>query len=107
MYLLFSFTVGGTERLVANICNQMENQNEEVHLYIINDLIDDNLLDTLNENIHVKLLRRKVGSKDKISPLFEVAKYIKKNKIEVVHCNSFNAPELLILSKIVNPNCKS
>ena len=104
--LLFSFTVGGTERLVANICNQMENQNEEVHLYIINDLIDDNLLDTLNENIHVKLLRRKVGSKDKISPLFEVAKYIKKNKIEVVHCNSFNAPELLILSKIVNPNCK-
>lgn len=106
MYLLFSFTVGGTERLVANICNQMENQNEEVHLYIINDLIDDNLLDTLNENIHVKLLRRKVGSKDKISSLFEVAKYIKKNKIEVVHCNSFNAPELLILSKIVNPNCK-
>ena len=106
MYLLFSFTVGGTERLVANICNQMENQNEEVHLYIINDLIDDNLLDTLNENIHVKLLRRKVGSKDKISPLFKVAKYIKKNKIEVVHCNSFNAPELLILSKIVNPNCK-
>ena len=69
-------------------------------------LIDDNLLNTLNENIHVKLLRRKVGSKDKISPLFEVAKYIKKNKIEVVHCNSFNAPELLILSKIVNPNCK-
>lgn len=106
MYLLFSFTVGGTERLVANICNQMENQNEEVHLYIINDLIDDNLLNTLNENIHVKLLRRKVGSKDKISPLFKVAKYIKKNKIEVVHCNSFNAPELLILSKIVNPNCK-
>ena len=33
-------------------------------------------------------------------------KYIKKNKIDVVHCNSFNAPELLILSKIVNHNCK-
>lgn len=106
MYLLFSFTVGGTERLVANICNQMEAQNEEVYLYIINDLIDANLLNTLNENIHVKLLRRKVGSKDKISPLFKVAKYIKKNKIDVVHCNSFNAPELLILSKIVNHNCK-
>lgn len=106
MYLLFSFTVGGTERLVANICNQMEAQNEDVHLYIINDLIDDNLLNTLNKNVHVKLLRRRVGAKDKISPLFKVAKYIKKNKIEVVHCNSFNAPELLILSKIVNPKCK-
>ena len=72
MYLLFSFTVGGTERLVANICNQMETKNEEVHLYIINDLIDDNLLNTLNKNIHVKLLKRKVGSKDKISPLFKI-----------------------------------
>lgn len=106
MYLLFSFTVGGTERLVANICNQMEAQNEEVYLYIINDLIDDNLLNTLNKNIQVKLLKRKIGSKDKISPLFKVSKYIKKNKIDVVHCNSFNAPELLILSKIVNHNCK-
>lgn len=106
MYLLFSFTVCGTERLVADICNQMDAQNEEVHLYIINDLIDDNLLNTLNKNIHVKLLKRKVGSKDKFSPLFEVAKYIKENRIEVVHCNSFNAPELLVLSKIINPKCK-
>ena len=46
MYFLFSFKVGGTERVVANISNQMEIQNEELHLYKINDLIDDNLLDS-------------------------------------------------------------
>lgn len=106
MYLLFSFTVGGTERLVANICNQMNVRNEEVHLFIINDLVDDNLLHTLDGDIHLRLLNRKVGSIDKISPLIRVAKYVKKNKIDIVHCNSFNAPELLILSKIVNPKCK-
>ena len=55
MYLLFSFTVGGTERLVANICNQMETKNEEVHLYIINDLIDDNLTNTKLNNMINKL----------------------------------------------------
>lgn len=106
MYLLFSFTVGGTERLVVNICNQMDVLKEEVHLYIVNNLIDDNLLNTLNKNIHVKLLMRKVGSKNLLFPLLEVAKYIKENEIEVVHCNSFNAPELLILSKIISPSCK-
>ena len=106
MYLLFSFTVGGTERLVANICNQMVSENEDVHLYIVNDLIDVNLLNTLNKNIHIKLLKRKTGSKDKITPLFKLAKYVKDNKIEIVHCNSFNAPELLLLSKLLNPQCK-
>lgn len=106
MYLLFSFTVGGTECLVTNICNQMSFNNQDVHLYIINDLIDENLLNSLDERIHIKLLRRKVGAKDKLSPLIKVAKYIKENKIEVVHCNSFNAPELLVLSKIINPKCK-
>lgn len=106
MYLLFSFTVGGTERLVANICNQMKANGEEVFLLIVNDLTDDKLLNTLDSKINVKLLKRKVGSKDKISPLVQVAKYINENKIDVVHCNSFNAPELLVLSKIINPRCK-
>lgn len=106
MYLLFSFTVGGTERLVANICNQMKANGEEVFLLIVNDLTDDKLLNTLDDKINVKLLKRKVGSKDKVSPLVQVAKYINENKIDVVHCNSFNAPELLILSKIINPKCK-
>lgn len=106
MYLLFSFTVGGTERLVANICNQMKANGEEVFLLIVNDLTDDKLLNTLDSKINVKLLKRKVGSKDKISPLVQVAKYINENKIDIVHCNSFNAPELLVLSKIINPRCK-
>ena len=106
MYLLFSFTVGGTERLVANICNQMILQNEEVYLYIVNDLVDQSILNTLDKKVHIKLFRRKVGSKDKISPIIEIAKYIKSNNIDVVHCNSFNSPELLILSKILNPKCK-
>ena len=106
MYLLFSFTVGGTERLVADICNQMVKQNQDVYLYIVNVLVDDELLSTLDETIHVILARRKVGSKNKISPLLDVAKAIMNYKIEVVHCNSFNAPELLLISKIINPNCK-
>lgn len=106
MYLLFSFTVGGTECLVANICNQMADRGEEVHLYVINDLVDDNLLNTIDSRVRIQLLRRKVGSKDKISPLFDVAKYIKSQRIDVVHCNSFDAPKLLVISKFINPSCK-
>lgn len=105
MYLLFSFTIGGTERLIVNICNEVIYR-ADVHLFIINDLIDDDLLNTLDSRIYIQLLKRKVGSSDKILPIIKIAKYIKKNKIDIVHCNSFNAPELLILSKIINPKCK-
>lgn len=106
MYLLFSYTVGGTERLVTNICNQMCLSDNDIYLYIVNDLIDENLVKTLDSKIHVEFLKRKVGSKDKITPLIKIARFIKQNNIDVVHCNSFNAPELLILSKIVNPKCR-
>lgn len=33
MYLLFSFTVGGAEKLVADLCNEMIVQNQDVYLY--------------------------------------------------------------------------
>lgn len=106
MYLLFSFTMGGTEKLVVNICNQMKQNGEDVHLFIVNDLLDESLLNKLDKRISIKLLRRKVGSKDKISPIIRVSKYVRENMIDIVHCNSFNAPELLILSKFINPKCK-
>lgn len=106
MYLLFSFTVGGTERLVTNICNQMCNTNNDIYLYIVNDLVDQSLLMSLDKRVHVELLGRTAGSKDRIRPLILISKFIKKNKIDVVHCNSFNAPELLVLSKVFNPKCR-
>ena len=94
MYLLFSFTVGGTERLVADICKEMILNNQEVFLYIVNDLYSGELLDSLDKRIHVELQNRPVGGEEKITTLLKIAKYVKQYRIDVVHCNSFNSPEL-------------
>ena len=106
MYLLFSFTVGGTERLVADICKEMILNNQEVFLYIVNDLYSGELLDSLDKRIHVELQNRPVGGEEKITTLLKIAKYVKQYRIDVVHCNSFNSPELLIISKLINSKCK-
>lgn len=106
MYLLFSFTVGGTERLVVDICNEMIQQNNEVHLYIINDCIDYLLIDSLNQNVKVELQRRKVGQKNLLETSFKIYRYIKKNKISIIHCNSINTPEVVILSKLLEPTLR-
>lgn len=97
MYLLFSFTVGGTEKLVSDMCNEMATRGNDVFLYIVNDYYSDQFLKTLNNNIHLELQNRKAGSGEKIHTIFHIAKYIKRNGIEVVHCNSLYSPELLIL----------
>lgn len=101
MFLLFSFTIGGTERLVVDLCNEMIVQNQDVYLYIVNDFFSENLLKELDDNVHVELQRRKIGGGEKVSTLVRIAKYIKRNNIEVVHCNSLNAPELLIFKQIM------
>lgn len=106
MYLLFSFTVGGTERLVANICNEMKKRGNDVYLYIVNDSVDDTLIHSLDEEVTAYLQRRKIGSGKLLSSSIKIAKYVCTNNIEVIHCNSFDSPELVFISKLLNPNLK-
>lgn len=97
LYLLYSFTTGGTERLVCDICNQMDKRGHDVHLYIVNDLYNQEMLNGLNSGISVFLQKRQTGGGEKLQTLWKIAKYMHDHKIDVVHCNSLDAPELLLL----------
>lgn len=104
--LLFSFTVGGTERLVTDVCNNLSQKGNDVHLFIVNNLVDNAMIDRLDSNIRIVKYGRSVGGNRKIKVLFDLVKYIRKWKIEVIHCNALNTPELLLFVKLINPNVK-
>ncbi len=106
MYLLFSFTIGGTERLITDICNTMCNKGNNVYLYIVNDLYDKSMLNLLDKKIHVEMQRRKISQGKKVKTLFKIARYIYMHKIDVVHCNALNTPEILLIAKLVKPSLK-
>ncbi len=106
MYLLFSFTTGGTERLVGDICNEMVRRDHEVHLYIVNDQYDESMLQSLDKRVHVRLQNRPVGGGDKLGTLMKIAGYIRSNGIQAVHCNSLDAPELLMLKGVMFPGVR-
>lgn len=106
LYLLFSFTVGGTERLIVDICNNMVTRDNEIHLYVVNDSIDNELLNSLDSRVNVFLQRREAGSGDILYTNYKIYSYIKKNNIDIIHCNSLDTPELLFLSKLFNNNVK-
>lgn len=106
LYLLFSFTTGGTERLVADICNEMVKRDQNVHLYIVNDLYSQGMLDALSPRVQVCLQKRPAGGGGKLQTLWSVAKYMRKHKIRAVHCNSLDAPQLLLLKPFLAPRTK-
>ena len=99
MYLVYSFTTGGTERLLVDICNEMSKKND-VFLYIVNNYYSYEMLKQINENVTIETENRKVGSKNILKTMNNISRLIKKNKIDIVHCNSLNSPELLFISKI-------
>lgn len=105
MYLLYSFTIGGTEKLVSDICNEIS-KNNEVHLFIVNNHYDEAMISRISSNVKVISYGRKVGSKKRIRTMIDIYSYCKSNNIDVVHCNAFNTPELLILTKILSKNTK-
>ena len=106
LYLLFSFTTGGTERLVCDICNEMVRREHEVHLYVVNDLYEQSMLQTLDPRIRVQLQKRPAGGGQKLQTLLSVARYIRANKFDAIHCNSFDAPELLLLKPLYFPGVR-
>lgn len=99
MYLLFSFTVGGAEKLIVDTCNEMVGQGNEIYLYIVNKYYSEDLLSCVDQKVNIVLQNRK--KENLIKTMFKIYQYIKKEKIDVVHCNSFNSPELLLLTKIL------
>lgn len=106
LYLLFSFTTGGTERLVADICNEMTRREHNVHLYVVNDLYNESMLNALSPQVQVYLQKRPVGGGGKLQTLLSVVNYMRRNRIDVVHCNSLDAPELLLLKPLLCPRAK-
>lgn len=106
MYIVYSFTTGGTEKLLTDICNEMVKKSNDVFLYVVNNHYTQDMLSLVNKNVHIELENREIGDKNILKTMKNISKFIKKNDIEIVHCNSLNSPELLLISKIFNPKIK-
>lgn len=67
VHVTFGFGLGGIETMLHNIANEQVKFGHEIHIVIINNIVNTELKNTLNPMIHFHCLRRKVGSKN---PLF-------------------------------------
>jgi glycosyltransferase involved in cell wall biosynthesis len=106
LFVLFTFEVGGIQKLLIDITNNLaSDRKNNVYLCIINNIYDTELLRKLDKNINVLLLNRnEKGSR--IKYIIKYTKFIKKNRIDVIHCHLENSVKFSILAKLICPKIK-
>lgn len=84
IHIFWSLSFGGIETMLINIANAQVEQNANVHVMIINDLYDDELLRKFDRRIVVHLIHRKCGSKS-LSFAFRMNKLLANVAPDAIH----------------------
>ena len=90
MYLIFSFNVGGIERLLADLMKTAAQEGHAVSLCVINKDYDEAFLASLDPRIETVLLDRAPGAGNPLVYMHRLAAEIRKRKIEILHCQGIN-----------------
>lgn len=100
MFEIFSFNVGGIERLIVDMSSSLIQKGHKVWLCVINDDYTKSMLDALSPEVTVLELGRPVGNKNDIKYMHKLAKYVHNNHIDVIHCHGINCVIFSGLCKI-------
>ena len=89
LHLIYSFNIGGAERIVVELANQQV-ENNEVGVCIINNLYSEQLLGELKHNVLIKLIGRKKGSRN-IVDVLRLNLFIHWFKPDILHVHDSDA----------------
>lgn len=96
VHVVFSFCTGGLETMLVDIMREQVST-DEVHLIVINNLYDRDLLDTVDPRVRVRLLGRRPGSRNPW-PLLRLNLLLAGLRPDVVHIHQGS---LARLTKVV------
>ena len=99
-FLIFSFNIGGIERLLIDMSNNMSANGHNIFLIVINDDFNKDLLGLLSPKVHIIFLHRQMGEKKLFPYMLKLAKIVKRNKIQVLHCQGINCVIFSFIVKV-------
>ena len=106
LFLIFSFNTGGIERQLIEMANNMVSKGHSVSLCIINHNYETKLLTEFDDKVKIFKFDRPVGSNKKIAYMFRLSDIVKKNKVDVIHCQEPTGVVFSVLSKLRNPHIR-
>lgn len=84
VHITYGLGFGGIETMLVNIANEQAKLGHEVHVIVINDIIEEDLLNSFVSNVKVHLLNRKRGSKNPLY-LYQLNKELHAIAPDVIH----------------------
>ena len=123
IHIIFSLNIGGAENMLIDIINEQVLLNYEVELIIINDDINNTLLETIDNKVLIRRLKRPSKSKNPYyfiklyfilfyskativhchnSIMGKILKYYNKKKIITIHCTGAAQAELINFDKVIS-----
>lgn len=105
VYVVFSFNVGGIEKLLIDVLNNICTKEDNIYLYIINNNYDFKLLSEISDKVNIICVNREPKDK-KIKYMIDFAKFVKKEKVDVIHCQCINSIKFSLLAKLLKIRLK-
>lgn len=105
-FLIFSFNVGGIERLLIDMADNMAKRGNNITLCVINNDFDEELLKCMSPEVDVVKLGRGIGAKSSLKYMLKLAKLVKDKKINILHCQGINCVIFSFLAKLMNPHIR-
>lgn len=96
-HIIFSFLRGGTESMLVDILNEQA-KSEKVSLIIINNLINDELLNSIDNKVKIIRINRTPGSRNMFA-LLKLYFYLFNISPQIIHCHDINIVKMLFLTK--------
>lgn len=97
-HIIWALPVGGAETMLVDIVNE-QSKTREVHLIIINNIIDNELLENISERVKLHFLNRPAGSKNPVY-IIQFNWVILNINPEIIHCHNDDLCKILFTKKL-------
>lgn len=93
-HVVWGLGLGGIETMVVNIANCQSRRGHDVHLVVVNDVVDPGLRSRLEPAVRLHAMRRRVGSRSPL-PLLRLNALVLAARPHVVHFHHVRLPRLV------------
>src|SRR5574344_264567 len=88
-HLTYGLSLGGIETMLVNIANEQVHQEHFVNIIVVNDLVDKELVRSIDKRIKLYYLNRRIGSKS-LFPFLRLNFLLIRLHSDVVHIHTSN-----------------
>lgn len=104
VHITYGFGLGGIETMLHNIANEQAALNHKIYIIIINDIVNDELRQTLNLQIKFICLKKRVSSKN-ILPFIRLNYLLLNINPDIIHLHYSSIIRFILFPSLKHKTC--